>query len=107
MPFGVLTPEQREAALEKAREARQMRAAMMARIRSGDVTLRDILADDLISQDPVVQKLPVRTMLRALPGIGRATADALCLRARIPENRRVRGLSENQREILLENVRTR
>jgi hypothetical protein len=100
MPFGNLTQAQREAALAKANEARKERATLISRVRAGEVAVKDLLGDEY-ADNPVVKKLPVRTLLRAVPGVGNAKAEATLIEARVPSGRRVAGLGALQREALL------
>jgi len=101
--FGDRTPEQVQAALERAREARADKARLLKDIREGRVSLAEVLSDDY--RDNVrAQMLPVQTLLRALPGVGIKTADAAMGDLGIEKSRRVRGLGVNQRARLLERM---
>ena len=71
-----LTAEQRQAALEKAAEARRTRAE-------------------------VKTKLKVVSVLESLPGVGKVQARRIMEELDISESRRLRGLGRNQREGLL------
>ena len=93
MAFPTLSPEQRQAALEKAREARAARSALLAGLKAGTVTLgRD---------DDIARRTSVAQVVRALPGVGPARAAAAMQRAGIILDRRVGGLGARQREQLL------
>ncbi|HLK73847.1 MAG TPA: integration host factor, actinobacterial type [Streptosporangiaceae bacterium] len=100
MPLPPTNPEQRAAALEKAAESRRIRAAELARIRSGEITVADVLG----SEDSPLLAVPVRRVLLAVPGIGPARADALLDAIGVSEQlrtkRRVKGLGEVQRRAL-------
>ena len=100
MPLPTMTPEQRTAALAKAAEARQARSALLAGVKSGETTLEQVFtqADDVAKKTRVVQ------VLRALPGYGAAKVAALLADAGVDEKRRVGGLTNAQRERLLEAV---
>jgi hypothetical protein len=98
--FGNRTPEQAEAALGAARYARAQRSDLMKDIRARKVTLEDILTGSY-SDNPVARKIQVRTLLPALPGIGRAHANRIVAKLRIAEGRRVGGLGVHQRAALL------
>ena len=95
-----LTPEQRQAALEKAAAARAARAAMKVRLKSGSVKLSDLL--DEAEADEALAKMRVVSLLEAMPGVGRATARQIIDQVGISEARRVRGLGPNQRKALIE-----
>jgi len=98
MPLPATTPEQRAAALEKAAESRRIRAAELARIRSGEITVTDVLADP----ESPLQKARVGTLVLAVPGIGKAKAAALLTELEINPDRRVGGLGSRQRAALAE-----
>lgn len=102
MPRGQLqlTPEQRKIALEKAREARAAKAVLLNRIRKGELSLADVLSDDA-REDVRIKKLPVYTLLRALPGVGATKANNVMSQAGVTRNRNVGGLGVRQRETLL------
>lgn len=98
MPLPTLTEEQRREALAKAAEARKARAAIKAELKSGQRSLRDILAR---SGDDVVGKMKVSNVLESLPGVGKVRAAKLMEKLDISASRRVRGLGAKQREALL------
>jgi hypothetical protein len=95
-----LTPEQRQAALAKAAEARAARAEIKARLRNESLTLADALESD----DQNVGKLKVVSLLEALPGVGKVKARKIMEDIGIADNRRVQGLGSQQRQALLEAV---
>jgi hypothetical protein len=97
MALPVLSPEQRQEALAKAREARAARSALLAEVKAGTLTLAGVLDRD----DDLARKTKVAQVLRALPGVGKAGAAATMERAGIPAERRVGGLGARQREHLL------
>src|SRR5215467_3885338 len=97
MAVPVLSPEQRQAALQKAREARAGRSALLAGLTAGTLTLADVLGRD----DDLARKTKVAQIVRALPGVGKARAAAIMQRAAIPAEGRVGGLGARQRDHLL------
>lgn len=99
MPLPSLTPEQRAAALEKAKAARTARAELKERLKRGDITLAEVLTQ--ADTDEVVGKLKVSAVLEALPGIGKVRAAQTMDRLHIADSRRLRGLGEHQRQSLL------
>jgi len=92
-----LSPEQRAAALEKAKEARAARAEIKGRLKMGTLTL----AKALDSDDVNVGKLKVVSLLESLPGVGKVKARKVMEDIGIAENRRVQGLGAQQRAALL------
>lgn len=99
VPLPSLSPEQRAAALQKAAEVRKARADLKEQLKSGQVTLGDLL--DRAETDDVIGKLKVVTVLQALPGIGKVKATQTMEKLKIAESRRLRGLGEQQRKALL------
>lgn len=93
-----LTDEQRRQALEKAAEARRRRARLKEQLKSGRLTLRELIEK---VEDDTVGKMKVSTVLESLPGVGRIRARKLMERLDISDSRRMRGLGQKQRENLL------
>jgi hypothetical protein len=98
MPLPTLTDEQRREALVKAAEARRKRAALKEKLKSGQVSIREIL--DRKGED-VVGKMKVSNVLESLPGMGKVKARKLMERLDISSTRRVRGLGAKQKDALL------
>ena len=99
MALPTLTPEQRAQALEKAAEARKKRAELKQQLKSGKVTLADVLQR---SGEDVVGKMKVANVLESLPGVGKVRAQKIMEELDISASRRVRGLGAKQREQLLD-----
>ena len=100
-----LSPEQRQAALEKAAAARRQRAEVKDKLKMGSVTLRELL--DQAGSDEVIGKMKVLAVLEALPGLGKVKARRLMEEVGISETRRVQGLGANQRQALFEKLSAR
>ena len=98
MPLPVLTDEQRKQALEKAAEARRKRAEIKGQLKSGKLTLRDMLSRE---GDDTVGKMKVSTVLESLPGVGKVRARKIMEKLDISASRRIRGLGAKQRDALL------
>jgi hypothetical protein len=95
-----LTAEQRQAALQKAAEARRQRAEVKAKLKQGSMSLEDLF--DQGTRDDALAKLKVVSVLESLPGVGKVQARRIMTELDISESRRLRGLGRNQREGLLE-----
>jgi hypothetical protein len=93
-----LTPEQRQAALEKAAVARRQRAEVKEKLKANSLSLRELF--DQGDKDEILAKLKV--VSESLPGVGKVRARRLMQELEISESRRLRGLGRNQREALLE-----
>lgn len=98
MALPQLSDEQRKAALEKAAAARHARAQLRDNIKSGNVTLEEVLDSD----DPIANRMKVSALIESLPGYGKAKATKIMEDLGISPSRRVKGLGARQREQLLE-----
>ena len=98
MALPQLTDEQRKAALEKAAAARHARAELREKIKSGKVTLEEVLDSD----DPIANRMKVSALIESLPGYGKAKAAKVMNELGISATRRVKGLGARQREQLIE-----
>jgi hypothetical protein len=95
-----LSPEQRQAALDKAAAARRERAELKERLKMGSINLKELFR--LGDSQEVVAKMKVLSVLESLPGVGKVKARRTMEEVGISETRRVRGLGEQQRSKLLE-----
>ena len=94
-----LSPDQRQAALDKAAAARRQRAELKDKLKMGSLTLKELF--DQSERDEVVGKMKVIAVLESLPGVGKVRARRIMEEVDISEARRVRGLGEQQRKALL------
>ncbi|HEX6595898.1 MAG TPA: integration host factor, actinobacterial type [Acidimicrobiales bacterium] len=94
-----LSPDQRQAALDKAAAARRQRAELKEKLKMGSLTLKELF--DQSGRDEVVGKMKVLSVLESLPGVGKVRARRIMEEVEISEARRVRGLGDNQRSALL------
>ncbi|HVL93761.1 MAG TPA: integration host factor, actinobacterial type [Acidimicrobiales bacterium] len=95
-----LTPESRQAALEKAAAARRQRAELKEKLKMGSMNLAELLEQG--ERDEVVGKTKVLVILESLPGLGKIKARRLMEELGISESRRVQGLGDKQRKALLQ-----
>lgn len=95
----VLTDEQRAAALQKAAEARRIRAELKEKLKMGSITLGELLAQ--ADRDEMVGKMKTVAVLESLPGVGKVKARRTMEEIGISESRRLRGLGDQQRAALL------
>ena len=94
-----LSPEQRQAALEKAAVARRARAEIKEKLKMGSLTLAELLHAG--ESDEIVGKMKVLAVLESLPGLGKVKARRLLEEVGISDTRRIQGLGSNQRDALL------
>ncbi len=89
-----LTPEQRQAALEKAAASRRERAEVKNRLKNAGASITDVIAEG--QRNEVIGKMRVVDLLQSMPGLGKVRAKQLMERLGIAESRRVRGLGTKQ-----------
>ncbi len=92
-----MTPEQRAAALEKARIVRQKRSEITNKLSMGIMKPEDALKK---ADDPVIGRMKVKSFISALPGYGKVKTEKLMEELGIPETRRIQGLGSKQMENL-------
>ncbi|MFT4263103.1 MAG: integration host factor, actinobacterial type [Nocardioides sp.] len=98
MALPPLTPEQRQAALEKAAASRRERAEVKNRLKNSGASIIAVIEQGQTDseQGKVIGKMKVVDLLQSMPGVGKVRAKALMERLEIAESRRVRGLGVNQ-----------
>ena len=94
-----LSPEERQAALEKAKIARAKRAEVREKLKQGELTLEQVLD---MRDDPIIGRMKVSALIETLPGYGKTQAEKAMAELEIAESRRLKGLGERQRKALLE-----
>jgi hypothetical protein len=97
-----LSPDQRQAALEKAAAARRLRAELKEKLKMGSTNLQELF--DMAEHDEIVGKMKVLSVLESLPGLGKVKARRLLEECEISETRRIQGLGVNQRRKLFERL---
>ena len=102
MAIPQLTPEERKAALDKAKAARIKRAEIRDDLKNGKLSLEDVLA---MKEDPIVGRMRVSTLIETMPGYGKAKAEKVMAELHIAESLRLRGLGERQEAALLERLK--
>ena len=94
MALPPLTPEQRQAALEKAAAARRERAEVKNRLKNSGPSISEVLQQGQVND--VIGKMKVLDLLQSVPGLGKVRARQVMERLGIAECRRVRGLGTKQ-----------
>lgn len=94
------TQQQRLEALRKANAIRLERAQLKERIRRGEVTITEVLADP----PECVHTAKVLDLLLAVPKYGRVRANKVLERCRVSPAKTVNGLTPRQRKELLETL---
>jgi len=94
-----LTPEQRQAALQKAAKVRRERAEVKEQLKMGRLSLSELLKK--AEKDETVGKMKVVSVLESLPGLGKVKARRMMETVGISESRRLQGLGAKQRADLL------
>ena len=94
MALPPLTPEQRQAALDKAAASRLERAEVKNRLKHSGASITEVLRDG--ESNEVIGKMRVLDLLQSMPGLGKVRARQVMERLGIAESRRVRGLGSKQ-----------
>ncbi|HET7195679.1 MAG: integration host factor, actinobacterial type [Nocardioides sp.] len=94
MALPPLTPEQRQAALDKAAASRRERAEVKNRLKHSGASITEVLRDG--ESNEVIGKMRVLDLLQSMPGLGKVRARQVMERLGIAESRRVRGLGSKQ-----------
>ncbi len=94
MALPPLTPEQRQAALEKAAASRRERAEVKNRLKNSGASITEVLKEGQTNE--VIGKMRVIELLQSMPGLGKVRARQTMERLGIAESRRVRGLGTKQ-----------
>ena len=94
-----LSESARAEALAKSIHSRQRRAVIKSRIRSGELSLNEIL--DLAQGEEVIARMRVRELLESMPGLGKIRAAALMEKLAISPSRKIAGLGKHQRAALI------
>lgn len=100
MPLPKMTDEQRAAALERAAEARRVRAELKQLLKTGSLSLADVF--ERAEEDDLVAGIKVSALVVSMPHMGKVKAKRLLEELGIADNRRLRGLGSRQKEALLE-----
>jgi len=99
VPLPELTPEQRQAALDKAAASRRERAEVKNRLKHSGASIAEVL--DQGQHNEVIGKMRVFDLLQSMPGVGKVGARQIMERLHISGSRRVRGLGANQAQALV------
>jgi guanylate kinase len=94
-----LTPAERANALAKAKASRQERSAVKARIKSGELSIAEVIS--LAEGNEVIAKMRVLEMVESKSGVGKIRGKALLEKLEISSTRRIQGLGRHQRAALL------
>lgn len=85
-----LTPAQRVAALDAAKQARRTRAAIKHQIRTGELRILQVI--ELASTNEAIAKMRVFELIEAIPGIGKVRATSILDKLGISNTRKIQGL---------------
>ena len=93
-----LTAEERARALAKAKESRQIRAAIKARVKSGELSITDVVT--MSKDDEAIAKMRVLELVESMNGVGKIRGKSILERLGISLTRRIQGLGRHQLESL-------
>ena len=101
MPLPKLSADEKRKALQKAQLMRSKRAELRMKLKSGSLSLQDVLNS---KDDEVIAKMRVAYLIQSLPQVGKVTSKKIMEEIVINENRRVQGLGKRQINALLERL---
>ena len=93
-----LTPEERARALAKAKESRQVRAAVKNRVKTGELSIAAVI--DMSKDDQAIAKMRVLELVESMSGVGKIRAKSILERLEISLTRRIQGLGRHQLQAL-------
>jgi guanylate kinase len=93
-----LTPEERSRALAKAKESRQVRAAVKVRVKTGELSIAAVI--EMAKDDQAVAKMRVLELVESMSGVGKIRAKSILERLDISLTRRIQGLGRHQLQAL-------
>jgi len=93
-----LTAEERARALAKAKESRQIRASVKARVKSGELSITDVVT--MSKDDEAIAKMRVLELVESMNGVGKIRGKSILERLGISLTRRIQGLGRHQLESL-------
>ena len=93
-----LTPEERARALTKAKESRQVRAAVKNRVKTGELSIAAVI--DMSKDDQAIAKMRVLELVESMSGVGKIRAKSILERLEISLTRRIQGLGRHQLQAL-------
>jgi len=93
-----LTPEERSRALAKAKESRQVRAAVKVRVKRGELSIAAVI--EMAKDDQAVAKMRVLELVESMSGVGKIRAKSILERLDISLTRRIQGLGRHQLQAL-------
>lgn len=93
-----LTPEERSRALAKAKESRQVRAAVKNRVKKGELSIAAVI--DMSKDDQAIAKMRVLELVESMSGVGKIRAKSILERLDISLTRRIQGLGRHQLQAL-------
>ena len=94
-----MTDEQRARALERAAEARRVRAEVKQLLKTGSLSLDELFAR--AEEDELIAGIKVGAVVVSMPHMGKVKAMRLLEELGIDEGKRLRGLGSRQKEALL------
>jgi len=93
-----LTPEERARALAKAKESRQVRAAVKNRVKTGELSISAVI--EMSKDDQAIAKMRVLELVESMSGVGKIRAKSILERLEISLTRRIQGLGRHQLQAL-------
>lgn len=101
IPQFQMSDEDRKTAQARSAEVRMARAKLRKALKSGDLSITDFFAQ-VDAGDTVAGRMRLHSFLRALPRVGKVTAETFIAESKIPSNHFMKGLGVRQRKAILD-----
>ena len=89
-----ITPEERSRALAKAKQSRQVRAAIKSRVKAGELSISGVI--EMSKDDEAIAKMRVLELVESMSGVGKIRGKNILERLGISLTRRIQGLGRHQ-----------
>ena len=93
-----ISPEERSRALAKAKQSRQVRAAIKSRVKAGELTISAVI--EMSKDDEAIAKMRVLELVESMSGVGKIRGKNILERLGISLTRRIQGLGRHQLQAL-------
>ena len=97
-PVPPSTNDERRENLKRAMASRKRQAEVKKQLKEGTLKVSDVLS----MEDEFIQNMKLFSLLKAIPGVGAAKAQAYMEKNHISKSKRLKGLGKHQRAALVE-----
>ena len=99
VPF--LSNEEKNSALERAREIRKKRSEIKKGLKAGSLALEELLTEEN-KYFPEVSEMRIMDLMKSLPGFGDIRVSKILEELKISSRKKIKGLGDRQKSRLLD-----